>query len=93
MEFFVSSGAWAAELLGVTLDDVDWAGQRIWVVSKGTPRRADPALYPRVQPGPEGSLGGAVTAPPSDPSSRLGGRRWCGDDEEGEILAGLGVDG
>ncbi|MEH0975166.1 site-specific integrase [Micromonospora sp. CPCC 205546] len=36
LEFFVSSGARAAELLGVTVDDVDWAGQRIWVVSKGT---------------------------------------------------------
>ncbi|MDW5327147.1 site-specific integrase [Plantactinospora sp. KLBMP9567] len=36
MEFFVSSGARAAELLGVTLADIDWAGQRIWVISKGT---------------------------------------------------------
>jgi integrase len=44
MEFFVSSGARAAELLGVTLGDVDWAGQRIWVVSKGTRlRQAVPA--------------------------------------------------
>lgn len=36
MEFFVSSGARAAELLGVTLDDLDLANQRIWVISKGT---------------------------------------------------------
>jgi integrase len=44
MEFFVSSGARATELLGVTLGDLDWAGQRIWVVSKGTRlREAIPA--------------------------------------------------
>ena len=36
MEFFVSSGARVAELLGVTLEDIDWSGQRIWVISKGT---------------------------------------------------------
>jgi integrase len=36
LAFYVSSGARASELLGVTLEHVDWAGQRIWVVSKGT---------------------------------------------------------
>jgi integrase len=36
LEFYVSSGARATELLGVGIDDVDWGGQRIWVISKGT---------------------------------------------------------
>ncbi|MET7949072.1 tyrosine-type recombinase/integrase [Micromonospora sp. NPDC005324] len=39
VEMFVSSGARAAELLGVCPEDVDWAGQRIWVISKGTRAR------------------------------------------------------
>ncbi|MEV8504530.1 site-specific integrase [Actinoplanes sp. NPDC051475] len=39
LEFFVSSGARAAELLGLTVEDLDWAGQRIWVISKGTRAR------------------------------------------------------
>lgn len=44
LEFYVSSGARAAELLGVGMDDIDWAGQRIWVVSKGSrARQAIPA--------------------------------------------------
>jgi len=33
---FVSSGARAAELLGVRLEDIDWAAGKIWVISKGT---------------------------------------------------------
>jgi integrase len=36
LEFYVSSGARASELLGVTLEDIDWGGQLIYVVSKGT---------------------------------------------------------
>jgi len=36
LAFLVSSAARASELLGLTLDRVDWAGQRIWVVSKGS---------------------------------------------------------
>ncbi len=36
LEFYVSSGARASELLGVCLDDIDWPGQLIYVVSKGT---------------------------------------------------------
>jgi integrase len=36
MAFLVSSAARASELLGLRLDRVDWAGQRIWVVSKGS---------------------------------------------------------
>ena len=36
LEFYVSSGARASELFGVTLEDVDWGGQLIYVVSKGT---------------------------------------------------------
>lgn len=33
---YLSSGARASELLGVRGDQVDWAGQRVWVVSKGS---------------------------------------------------------
>jgi integrase len=36
LELFVSTAARAEELLGLGMDDVDWAGQRIWVVSKGS---------------------------------------------------------
>jgi len=36
LEFYVSSGARASELLGLTLEDVDWGGQLVYVVSKGT---------------------------------------------------------
>jgi integrase len=36
LAFYVSSGARASELLGLRLERVDWAGQRVWVVSKGT---------------------------------------------------------
>jgi integrase len=33
---YLSSGARPSELLGVRGDQVDWAGQRLWVVSKGS---------------------------------------------------------
>ncbi len=36
LECYVSSGARASELLAVTLEDIDWARQLIYVVSKGT---------------------------------------------------------
>lgn len=36
LESYVSSGARAGELLGVTLEDIDWAGQLFYVVSKGS---------------------------------------------------------
>ena len=36
LELFVSSGARAEELLGLGIEDVDWAGQRLYVISKGT---------------------------------------------------------
>jgi integrase len=36
---YVSSGARASELLGVRIEDVDWAGQRIWVLGKGVRER------------------------------------------------------
>lgn len=35
LSFYVSSGARASELLGLSMRNIDWAGQRIWVVSKG----------------------------------------------------------
>lgn len=38
---FLSTAARASELLGVRGDQVDWARQRVWVVSKGT-RSLDP---------------------------------------------------
>ena len=44
LEFYVSSGARASELLAVGLGDVDWPGQLIYVISKGTRiRQAVPA--------------------------------------------------
>lgn len=52
LEFYVSSGARAVELLGVGVDDVDWAGQRIYVISKGTGEReavpASPQAFVRL---------------------------------------------
>ncbi|MFD7972973.1 tyrosine-type recombinase/integrase [Streptomyces clavifer] len=39
LEFYVSSGARAVELLGIGVEDIDWAGQRIYVISKGTRER------------------------------------------------------
>ncbi|MFD9025199.1 tyrosine-type recombinase/integrase [Streptomyces parvulus] len=44
LEFYVSSGARAEELLGIGIGDVDWAGQKVYVISKGTrDRQAVPA--------------------------------------------------
>ena len=36
LAFYVSSGARASELLGMCAEHVDWANQRVWVVSKGS---------------------------------------------------------
>ena len=36
LAFYVSSGARASELLELRLEHVDWAGKRIWVLSKGS---------------------------------------------------------
>ncbi|MGH2367889.1 MAG: tyrosine-type recombinase/integrase [Chloroflexota bacterium] len=36
LALYVSSGARATELLGLRLEHVDWAGKRIWIVSKGS---------------------------------------------------------
>lgn len=43
---FVSSGARAAELLGAHVEDVDWAGQRLAVISKGSRERRTVPLSP-----------------------------------------------
>ncbi|MEK8146184.1 site-specific integrase [Streptomyces sp. M10(2022)] len=53
LEIFVSSGARAKELLGVTVGDINWSGQRIYVISKGT-RPGKPSRSPAgpVPPGP-----------------------------------------
>ncbi|MDT0427203.1 MULTISPECIES: tyrosine-type recombinase/integrase [Streptomyces] len=52
LEFYVSSGARAVELLGVGVNDIDWAGQRIYVISKGTREReavpASPQAFVRL---------------------------------------------
>ncbi|MCX5396867.1 tyrosine-type recombinase/integrase [Streptomyces sp. NBC_00102] len=52
LEFYVSSGARAEELLGVRIGDIDWAGQRFYVISKGTRDRevipASPAAFLRL---------------------------------------------
>jgi len=39
LEFYVSSGARAGELLGIGLEDIDWSGQLVYVISKGTRER------------------------------------------------------
>jgi integrase len=36
LALFISTGARASELLGVTGDRVDWTRQQLWVISKGT---------------------------------------------------------
>lgn len=43
---YVSSGARAEELLGANVEDVDWAGQRMSVVSKGSGERRMVPLSP-----------------------------------------------
>ncbi|WP_219732644.1 tyrosine-type recombinase/integrase [Leifsonia shinshuensis] len=43
---FVSSGARAEEMLGAQIEDVDWAGQRMSVVSKGSRERRLVPLSP-----------------------------------------------
>ena len=51
LAFYVSSGARASELLGLVLEDVDWAGKKIYVISKGSrsrqpvPAAADAFVY------------------------------------------------
>ncbi len=44
LAFYVSSGARASELLGLRMDDIDWPGKKIHVISKGSRlREAIPA--------------------------------------------------
>lgn|GEM_PF-4809424 len=49
VSLLVSSGARAAELLGMTGKDVDWGGQRVRLLGKGTRQpqwvAASPAFY------------------------------------------------
>lgn len=49
LAFYVSSGARAAELLALRAEEVDWAGQRVFVTSKGSrtkdPVPASPAAF------------------------------------------------
>lgn len=46
LESYVSSGARASELLGITLGDIDWARQLIYVISKGTRLRQPVPVSP-----------------------------------------------
>ncbi|MFD7183251.1 tyrosine-type recombinase/integrase [Streptomyces sp. NPDC059904] len=52
LEFYVTSGARAQELLGVGIGDLDWAGQRVYVISKGSRERqpvpASPQAFVRL---------------------------------------------
>lgn len=63
---FVSSGARASELLTALVADVDWAGQRISVVSKGGARRLVP-VSPEALFWLSRYLGGADSSGPSGP--------------------------
>src|SRR5258708_12345537 len=36
LEFYVSSGARASELLAIGLEDIDWPGQLVYVITKAT---------------------------------------------------------
>ncbi|MGW7296681.1 tyrosine-type recombinase/integrase [Streptomyces sp. NPDC054829] len=47
LEVFVSSGARAEELLGITVGDIDWSGQRIYVITKGTRAREAVPVSPQ----------------------------------------------
>ncbi|NYV73270.1 site-specific integrase [Streptomyces sp. UH6] len=47
LEIFVSSGARAEELLGITVANVDWSGQRIYVISKGSRAREAVPVSPQ----------------------------------------------
>ncbi|WP_217201499.1 tyrosine-type recombinase/integrase [Streptomyces buecherae] len=67
LDFYVSSGARAEELLGVGLEDNDWSGQKIYVISKGTRTReavpASPAAFLRLA----SYLDQRGTPPPGEP--------------------------
>ncbi|MGQ7746945.1 tyrosine-type recombinase/integrase [Streptomyces sp. WC2508] len=39
LQLYVSSGARASELLGLTMGDIDWSGQQLHVITKGTDLR------------------------------------------------------
>ncbi|MGP3638305.1 site-specific integrase, partial [Streptomyces sp. 24-1644] len=47
LEIFVSSGARAKELLGITVGDNDWSGQRIHVITKSTRAREAVPIPPQ----------------------------------------------
>lgn len=44
---YVSSGSRAGELLGITPNDIDWSGQQIYVVTKGTQVREPVPVSPQ----------------------------------------------
>src|SRR5262245_26622177 len=47
LQLYVSSGARAGELLAITMADIDWTGQRIYVISKGTRLREPVPVSPQ----------------------------------------------
>jgi integrase len=62
LEFYVSSGARASELLGIGVEDIDWAGQLVYVISKGTPSAISAATWPLMGFHHRGSRSGAPDA-------------------------------
>lgn len=67
LECFVSSGARAEELLGAHVTDVDWANQRLSVISKGSRERRWVPLSPDAMTW----LGRYLTASPAAPGTSI----------------------
>jgi integrase len=67
LECFVSSGARAEELLGAQVSDVDWANQRLSVISKGSRERRWVPLSPEAM----SWLGRYLAAFPASPGAPL----------------------
>ncbi len=67
LELAVVSGARAAELLGITVADIDWAHRQVFVVSKGTRRREPIPASPQAMVRLARYLDQAGTPPPGEP--------------------------
>ena len=91
LAFYVSSGARASELLGLRIDDIDWAGKKIHVISKGSRlREAIPAsgrvrvsglLSGQGRPAAGRNAGLACPARARTPADVLGGASGAGTSE------------
>jgi len=64
LELAVDSGARAAELLGITVEDIDWANRQVFVVSKGTRWREPVPASPQAMVRLAHYLDQAGTPPP-----------------------------